>query len=104
MVVHVNRLAEFTAGAVERFVQAQQHLVASGVAEGGKVRVTLAGDYILQEVYIAPEVVAQYRTDQIGQLVVAAYSRAREALEAKTHETVQRFAREDGIDLSSLVT
>ena len=103
MSLNIDKMAAFTAGAVERFAQAQQQLVATGEAEGGKVRVTLAGDYVLREVIIQPEVIAKYRAEQIGQLIVAAHQRAREALEVKTAEMIQRFAREDGIDISSLV-
>lgn len=98
----IKRLAEFSAGAVERFAKAQGQLSATGDADNGRVRVTLTGDFVMTEVTIAPATIAQHRADQIGQLVVSAYGRARTALETKVHETIRRFAREAGIDLSSL--
>jgi DNA-binding protein YbaB len=93
------KLAQFAAGSAELFGPALKQVQASGESDGGKIKLTLGGDYELRDVKIAPDVVARYKVDQIAQLIMSAYTRAKSNYETEVYKVIARMAKDTGLEL-----
>lgn len=64
-----------------------------GTAGGGVVRVTIRGDQTCLKVEISPEIMTDGDAEMLGDLVVAAFNNAQEALQEMTAQRLGPFSK-----------